>query len=178
MQLTFHDHGVEDVPAIVNRRVVGDRDTAGLRIDFDLRDMAAVGIGRGCVGFRLGVEAFGNFAARFHLGGAGGEIEQRKAPVGAHHGELARLVGNVVLRGLQQRCRDGLSLRQHGVERRQDGAAGRHRRARRDRGEAGDFEGRVAVLVADLLRRDAQSFGRQARENRSMSLAGRLYVEA
>ena len=70
MQLAFHDHVVEHVAAIVDRRIGDDRDVAGLRIDLDLGDVAAVGKGLRCIGRRLGVEVLGDLAALLHLGGA------------------------------------------------------------------------------------------------------------
>ena len=44
--LPLDDHRVHHGPEIVHQRIAHDRDHAGLRIDLDLRDMAAVGVGR------------------------------------------------------------------------------------------------------------------------------------
>lgn len=42
-QLTSNIGGINDIPEIVNCRVTSDLDGAGLRIDFNLAGMAAVG---------------------------------------------------------------------------------------------------------------------------------------
>ena len=55
--------------------------------------------------------------------------------------------------------------------------AGAHRRARADRGKAGQPHRGVAVPVLDRRRIDAEPLGEHAREHGGMALAGRLHVE-
>ena len=177
VELALDDHVVEDVAAVVDRGVAHDRHLPGVGIDLDLGDMAAVRERLRLLGGDLGVEVLGDLAALLHLLGALGKLEQRDAAVGADHLEAAVLVGDVGFGGFQRGRGDGLALRQHGVDGLDDGAAGGDRRARGDRGKAGDLVGGIAVPVPDLLGRNAEPFGDHAREHRGVALAGGLHVE-
>ena len=46
MELTFHDHRIDQRAEIIDAGIVDEFDKAGLRIDLDFGDVAAIGIGR------------------------------------------------------------------------------------------------------------------------------------
>ena len=116
-----------------------------------------------------------DLALLLHLLGAGGHVEQRQAAVGADHVEGAVPVLDVAFAGFEHVRGDLLSLRDHRLQRLHR-VAGRHRRARADRGVARDLVGAVADGVADLVGRDAEPLGHQPREDRGVPLPGRLHV--
>ena len=134
------DHRIDDHPEIVDRGEAIDGDRAGLRIDLDLADLAAVGIVRRAAR-RAGIGAGGLQAqAEFeHRSGRRverlGDVGHRHRLVGADHGELAVLELDVVVGRLQQRARHPLRLVDDGVGRdaqrhaADHGAAGRERAA-------------------------------------------------
>ena len=90
VHLALDDHRVEHVAAVVDRRVGDEIDVAGVGIDLDLGDVAAVGKRQRRVGLVLGVEAFA------HLLGAARRLEQRNVAVGADHFEAAVAVLDVL----------------------------------------------------------------------------------
>ena len=101
VELALDDRVIEDVAAVVDRGVARDRHLAGVAVDLDLGDMAAVGEGLRRLGGGLGVEVFRDLAALLHLLGARRQLEQRDPPVGADHLEAAVLVGDVGFGGFE-----------------------------------------------------------------------------
>ena len=89
VQFAADDHLVEDVAAIVDRAVGDDRERAGVGIDLDLGDVEAVRERERRLRRRPGIEVFVDGAAPFQLGGAGGEIDERDAAIGADDVEPA-----------------------------------------------------------------------------------------
>ena len=150
---------------------------AGVGIDLDLGDVHAVRIGERRFGGRLGVEVFGDLAALFHFGSARGDVEQGDAAVGADDFEMAVLVDDVRLAGFQHGGGDRLALFQDGVHRLDDRMADGHRRARADRGIAGKLVRGIAVGMRNLVRRNAELLGDDARKHRGVALAGILHIE-
>ena len=100
MQLPFHDHVVEHVAAIVDRRI-GD-DVAPRSPDRSRPRRYGSRSGR-WAGYRSWPWCRGSRGCRRGASsrGAGRELEQRDAPVGADHAERARLVGDVAFGGLK-----------------------------------------------------------------------------
>jgi len=117
MLLSLDDHMVEQVSAVVDRRIGEDFDVTGFRVDFHFGNVAAVRKGLRRFRLRLGVEAFRNLTALFHLGGSLRQLEKRNAAIGADHFETAGPIGDVGFGGLQDGCRNRLALRQHGSRR-------------------------------------------------------------
>jgi hypothetical protein len=104
VHLAFDNHVIEHVAAVVDGRIADQRRRAGLRIDLDFRNMAAVRKSLRRVGSELGVQVLGNFAAPLAILGLRREVEQADAPVGAGYGERAAVVDDVGFRG--RRIRD------------------------------------------------------------------------
>ena len=163
---------IEHDAGIVHRRIGDDRHDAGIRIDLDLGDVAAVREGLRRLGRRLGVERVAVLLRMRR------DLEQRDAPVGADDGEVSALVDHVRLGGFQHARRDRLCLLQHQVDGAIERAADRHGRTRADRRVALQVHVRVAVPMHDLRRRDAELRGDQARVDRGVALAGVLHADA
>ena len=119
VQLALDDHVVEHVAAIVDRRVGDDRPCAPVSGSISTSAMCTpFGKGQRRLGRGLGVEVFGDLAALLHLGGARGDLEQRRRAGRCRPPRSGRL---------DRRCRpspassmaarDGLALRQHRVDR-------------------------------------------------------------
>ena len=88
---------VEHVAAIIDRGIGHEVESAGVGIDLDLGDMAAVRKSQRRLGLVLGVEIFADSL------GASRCLEQRNLAVGADHFEIAVAILNVGLGGFQQR---------------------------------------------------------------------------
>ena len=75
---------------------------AGIRIDLDFGDMAAIREGLRRIGLDLGVEAFRSISPLFFISLArSGKLEQRDLAVGADHFECAGAIADVALGGLE-----------------------------------------------------------------------------
>ena len=109
--------------------------------------------------------------------GLRGEIEQPDPPVGAGDLEHPVAIHDVGLGGFEQLRRDAPALLDHRVDRRDERAADRHRRARGDRAGARDPVVAVALLEIDLIDRDAEPFGGEPAVERAVALAARLHAD-
>src|SRR6185437_1355391 len=91
MDLTLEEQRVDDDAAVVDGGVALDLDLAGLGIDLELADMAAIGeIGRGRRESSHGFEADAERGRPAHRRmGAPGDIDERDRAVGAGDGEAA-----------------------------------------------------------------------------------------
>ena len=112
MDLAVHDHRIDRAPDIVDRAVANQLDRAGLRIDFDLADMATIGKGgevHGLVALRAEFPAqlIGEVAA---LDRGAGHREDPDRAVGALHAELAAGELEIGRRGLQHMAGDAQPL--------------------------------------------------------------------
>ena len=166
------DHALaEDGAAIIDRGVGDDIEVAGVGIDLDLGDVAAVRKRQRRVKLADAVELVAHLARAF------GGLEQSDLAVGADHLEAAIAIGDVALRCFQRGGGDFLPLFQHNVGGVDDGVAGAHGRARADRGLAGEAHIGVAVTVLDVCRIDAELAGQQAAEHRGVALSRRLHVQ-
>ena len=132
MELAFDDHVIEHIAAIVDRRVGDDLDAAGVGIDLDFGNVAAVGESLRRFGVLTLVSRLSGISPRCFISAArAGEFEQRNAAIGADHLEAAVPIVDVGFGRFQHVGRDRLALRQHRVDGLDDGAARGDRGARR-----------------------------------------------
>ena len=108
MDLAMDDQRIDGAADIVDRGVVHELDGAGLRIDLDLADMAAIGkarLGDGLVAFgrERAAQIVRQIAA---LGRRARDVEQADRTVGAFHREAAGLELDVGRGRLQQMLGD------------------------------------------------------------------------
>ena len=164
MDLSLHDHGIDDVPAVVDGHEAPDLHLAGALVDVHHADIAAEGIGevgRIVVAHRLEaglhpLRVIGVRRERDVLDGLG-------AVRRALDRELARLPDEVLRRHLEE-VRGNLPRLVldlpggHG-----GGGAGHRRGAAGIRAEAVGRGVGVALLDLDVLRRDAQLLGEDLR---------------
>ena len=173
MHLAFADERVDDATEVVNHGVSVDAHDAGLRVDDDFADMAAVGmvlpVARiHCARLEAGVQMVGE-AARSER--RAGHLGQRDAAVGARYGEAAVDELQVGLGRLQQMGGDGSGFFDDAVCRHAQGAAGDHGAACRIGAAA---EGHlVGVTLHELYRLVglAQPLGHQLRIRGGVALA-------
>ena len=109
--------------------------------------------------------------------GLRGEVEQPDPPVGAGDLEHPVAVDDVGLGGFEQMRGDLAALLDDRIDRRDERAADRHRRARRDRAGARHAVVAVALLEIDLFDRDAEPLGGEPAIERAMALAARLHPD-
>src|SRR6185437_1651062 len=171
LDLAVDEHGIERHAAIIDGSISGYSGNAGLRVDLDFADMAAIGKGLRHVDLRLGVERIAR------LGGGRGGIEQRDRTIRAGDAIDAGAVFEVDLRGFQEARRPFAAL----FDDRLDGAHARrargHGAARRDGAAAFDIEPRIAEAHDDLLFGKIEALGGKTAEDRGMALAGRPECE-
>jgi hypothetical protein len=103
-KLTFGKRVVEDHTRIIDRRIGDDLGDAGVRIDLDLGNMAAVRERLRRVDGGLGVE---RVAGRL---GALRDREQRDAPVGADDLEMTFTIGHIGIGRLQHPAAIGFAF--------------------------------------------------------------------
>src|SRR5581483_1980370 len=106
LHLALDQHRLQHPAAIVDRGIGGEHGAAGLGVDLDLGDVAAVGEGGGGVDALLAVEACG-----------GGDLEQADAAVGADDLENAAAIGDVGLRSFENLGGGAAALLDHRVGR-------------------------------------------------------------
>ena len=164
---------IEHDAGIVHRRIGDDLDHAGIRIDLDLGDVAAVREGLRRVDRRLGVE---RVAGRPCARAATSNSETRRSVPTTSKCPLA--IGDVGLGRFQHAGGDRLRLLQHQVDGAIERAADRHGGARADRRIALQVEIGVAVPMRDLRGRNAELRADQARIDRGVALAGVLHADA
>ena len=160
----------EEPTDVVDRGVAHHAHDAGLGIDLDLGDVAAVGEGhlrrdelRGAV----------ERAPRLPR-----EVEEPDRAVGAPHPEAAVGKLHVERRGLEPLGREPPALVDRRLARERHGAAGHHQRAGGDaRGAGGDLVA-VALDQADRGRVDAELLRDEARVRRQVALPHRLHARA
>jgi hypothetical protein len=93
-ELADDDHRIDDAPDVVDRPVAVEMHGAGLRVDLDFADVAAVGPARRVDGaLRAELDAL--------VGLPRGELEQIDVPVGARDAEDAVAVLDVARRGFE-----------------------------------------------------------------------------
>ncbi len=129
VDLSLENGALEDVAAVADRRVAHNLDAARLRIDLDLRDVAAVGIGRRRGHVPARVHALGDGALRDEFRGAGGDLEQGHLPAASGDDVDAPLVGHGRSVRLQQNGCGLLALLDDEIGGHGDGAADEHGRA-------------------------------------------------
>ena len=158
MQLTFDQQQVHQRAEIIDHDVAHHRGDAGLRIDLDFGDVAAIRVGgRRLLEDVVDVERLRNVGRQVEpRGKPAGEVHDTDAAIRAGHGEAAIREFDVECRGLQQVAGDLPTLLDHQVARLQDRGAARHDRFRAAAAAAGDQAVAVALDQADTVERDAQ----------------------
>ena len=173
MDLALQQQRVEHGAHIVDDAVIDDPDLAGVGVDLDLADMAAIG-----KVLHPGDIARARFEPGFDVGrqfrrkvGGPRHLDELHRPVGSRHAEGAVDEFEIGLRGLQQMGGDRFRLFDDLLGRAQHGGAAERRRARAA-GAAADGQ-RVGIAFRDPQRRrvDAERLADNLLVDRLMPLA-------
>ena len=170
---------IEHVAAVVDRRVGGELDVAGVRIDLDLGDVTAVG--KGLRRFRRAPWCRGSRAISPRLASSRRRVRRART---ARCGDRCRRSRK------RRRCSRCPPRRPRAWWRRRScpssstvstvrtiALPASSSSASRPRRHARNAQIGVAVPVPHLVRRDAEPLGDEPREDGGVTLAGRLHVE-
>src|SRR6185312_9998381 len=173
MRLAFDGQRIHDGAEIVDHRIFDDLDDAGLGIELDLGDMAAIREGRGRrLGDEIHIERGGNALGQIDAGAnAVGQIENTDRAVRADDGEAALAEFDIGGRGFEHHGGDLLAALDHLLARFDDRRAARHDRARAAGAAAEQQLVAVALQEADAVEGDAETVHQHLREGRVMALA-------
>ena len=173
MELALDQQRVDHVADIVDRGVADDLDLAGVGVDLDLADVAAVRIGAFAAREGAGFEQAGLGAARQprrHERGAG-DLDEAYGLIGAGDREAAGLEFDIVLAGFHHVGGDAAALGDDLLRRQDHGGAGRHGGARAEgAGTDGDAVG-VAIDEADAIGRQSKPVSHDLAERGGVALA-------
>src|SRR6516164_7744889 len=172
MRLAVDQRRVDHDAEIVDEGIANDVDRAGLRVDLDLGDVAAVRKGRGrAVADVLYVKALRQPGRQFQPGmELFGQFHQTDRAVGPNYREPARAKFDVGDRRLQHMRGDLSTLLDDLLARLDDRRAARHHRFRAAGAAAGDQRVAVTLQQADFAERDAEPWRQDLGEGRSMTL--------
>ena len=111
MELACDQHRIDDGAEIVDAGIAHDLHHAGVRIDLDFGDMAAIGKSRGRIfGRMIDIERGGHAVGHLAFAQALGELHDADRAVGAGDGETATFEFDVGFGGLHQMGRSLLAL--------------------------------------------------------------------
>ena len=172
MQLAFDDHRVDDGAEVADAGVAHDPRHAGVRIDLDFRDMAAIGEGRRRVlGGVIDVERIGHALRHLALAQPLRQFHDADRAVGAGDGEAAVAEFDVAFGGFHQMRRRLLALGDDQRRGFDDRRAGRGDRARAAGAVAEAHEVAVVLFERDLLEGHAELRRQHLRERGGVTLA-------
>ena len=173
MRLARDQHRIDDRAEVVDHEVAHHLDLAGVAVDLDLGDVAAVGERE-----RRIVRDVADVERLRHVGRQAearaqlvGQLEDADAAVGAGDGEAAARELDVDGRGFEHMGRDLLALLDQLVAGLEEGLAGDQRRLRAA-GAAAHLElVGIALQQAEALERDAELAAQHLGEGRGVALA-------
>ena len=157
LHLPLNQHRLQHPAAIIDTGIGGKRRAPGGGVDLDLGDVDAVGERR------RGVKRAFRIEAVAELLGALRQLEERDVAVGASNLECTAAILDVGFRSFEEMRSKALPIFDHGVERRGDRAADRHRRAGGDCSGARHLVVTVAMRDLNDLGRDAEVIGHEGR---------------